>query len=177
MTIDASKILVFDADVLIHFMQGEAFSDLRYIYPNNKKVLLKSVYDELQIFRESSVMLASAINTFKFLSIADFPLHPEMMKEYAHLISPLMDMGKGESACLSYCKFTKDAVVSNNLKDVRIYCKTHKIDYLTTLDLVKWAYDNRVWNPEKCNEFIQIVIQKGGRIPNVKIEKYVTFER
>jgi predicted nucleic acid-binding protein len=177
MTIDESKILVFDADVLIHFIQGEAFSELRFIYPKNKKVVLKHVYDELQISSESRVMLDSAIETFKFLSITEFPLSTEMMKEYAHLTSPLMDLGKGESACLSYCKFTKDAVVSNNLKDVRNYCKTHKIDYLTTLDLVKWAFDNQVWNKNKCDEFIQTVIKKGGKIPNVKIEDFVTVAR
>lgn len=68
-----------------------------------------------------------------------------MMKEYAHLTSPLMDLGKGESACLSYCKFTENVVVSSNLKDVLNYCNRHKLAHLTTLDLVLWAFENSVW--------------------------------
>ena len=41
MEIAEEKVLVFDADVLIHFMQAGCFSDLKRIYPNNKKVVLQ----------------------------------------------------------------------------------------------------------------------------------------
>lgn len=172
MKVSEEKILVFDADVLIHFMQAECFSDLRFIFPNNQKVILQKVFDELQIYKESKRMLESAITTFRFLSVIPFPQHLEMMKEYAHLTSSLMDLGKGESACLSYCKFTNNVVVSSNLSDVRKYCNFHKIELLTTLDLVSWAFENSVWNEQKCNEFIQTVIKKNGKIPNIKISEY-----
>jgi hypothetical protein len=49
MSLSEEKILVFDADVLIHFMQAGCFSDLKRIYPNNSKVVLKKVYDEIKI--------------------------------------------------------------------------------------------------------------------------------
>lgn len=64
MNITEEKILVFDADVLIHFMQGDSFSDLRFIYPKNQKVVLQKVFDELQIYKGSKIMLDSAIDTF-----------------------------------------------------------------------------------------------------------------
>lgn len=173
MEIAGEKVLVFDADVLIHFMQAGCFSDLKRIYPNNKKVVLQKVYDELQVYKESKVMLESAIHAFKFLSVANFPMNTEMMKEYAHLTSSMMNMGKGESACMSYCKFTKDVVVSSNLKDVGNYCKLHNINLLTTMDLVHWAFINKIYSEEECNEFIQLVLKKGGRLPCKTIQAYI----
>lgn len=175
MDIAADKILVFDADVLIHFMQASCFSDLKRIYPENKKAVLQKVYEELQVYKESKVMLDNAIETFKFLQLVNFPLSIEMTKEFAHLVSPIMNMGKGESACMSYCKFTKDVVVSSNLKDVRAYCKRHNIDLLTTMDLLNWAFQNTIYTENECNAFIREVLNKGGRLPFSNMNDYWKF--
>jgi hypothetical protein len=177
MEIAADKILVFDADVLIHFMQAGCFSDLKRIYPENKKVVLQKVYDELQIFKDSKVMLDSAIETFKFLHLIHFPISTEMMKEFAHLTSHIMNMGKGESACMSYCKFTNDVVVSSNLKDVGEYCKRHSIGLITTMDLLHWAYTNSIYTEDNCNAFIKVVLKKGGRLPCQTIQEYITKKK
>lgn len=173
MAIPKDKILVFDADVLIHFMQAGCFSDLKRIYPDNKKVVLQKVYDELQVYSKSKTMLDSAIHSFKFIEIADFPLSAEMMNEFAHLTSPLMDMGKGESACMSYCRFTDDVIVSSNLRDVGEYCKRHTIELLTTMDLVSWALENSLWTEDDCNTFIKIVKKSGGRLPFDTVGEYM----
>jgi hypothetical protein len=173
MDITEDNILVFDADVLIHFMQAGCFSDLRKIYPKNKKIVLQKVYDEVQIYKESKTMLDSAINIFKFLELVTFPLSTDMLKEFAHLTSPIMNMGKGESACMSYCKFTNDVVVSSNLKDVGAYCRRHNIGLLSTLDLVQWALENSIWSEEDCNNFIKLVLKKGGRLPCATIQEYI----
>lgn len=173
MDIAADKILVFDADVLIHFMQAGCFSDLNRIYPENKKVVLQKVYDELQKYQVSKVMLDSAIDKFKFLHFVKFPISIEMTKEYAHLTSQIMNMGKGESACMSYCKFTNDVVVSSNLKDVRAYCKRHNINLLTTMDLLNWAFQNTIYTENECNTFIGEVLKKGGRLPYNSISEYM----
>jgi hypothetical protein len=173
MELSADKILVFDADVLIHFMQAGCFSELKHIYPDNKKIVLQKVYDELQVYKDSKVMLDSAIETFQYIQLVSFPLSMEMMKEYAHLTSDLMNMGKGESACMSYCKFTQDIVVSSNLKDVGEYCKRHKIGLFTTMDLVKWAHDHRLWTEEKCDGFISDVSKKGGRLPVKTMKEFL----
>lgn len=159
------QLLVFDADVLIHFMQGEAFSDLRRIFPSNKKIVLDRVYQEVEKYKDSKTMLDSAIDQFKFLEKVKFPLDVNMMQEFAHLTSSIIDMGKGESACMSYCKFTKDVVVSSNLRDVGEYCKRHTIDLLTTFDLIHEAYASKLWTEAACDEFITKVRCKGGRLP------------
>lgn len=177
MDIESNKILVFDADVLIHFMQAGCFSDLKRIYPNNKKAVLQKVYDELQVYKDSKVMLDSAIHTFKFIELITFPISIEMMKEFAHLTSPLMNLGKGESACMSYCKFTQDVVVSSNLSDVSRYCALHEIKLLTTMDLIHWAWINQVYSEENCNDFIAVVLRKGSKLPCKTIQEYVSSRK
>jgi hypothetical protein len=44
--IDPSKIIVFDTDVIIHFIKGDKLLDLFRIYPN-KSIVLSKVYNEL----------------------------------------------------------------------------------------------------------------------------------
>lgn len=175
MEIAGDKILVFDADVLIHFIQAGCFSDLKRIYPDNRKVILEKVFDELQVYKDSKNMLHSAIHVFKFIELVKFPISMEMMKEFAHLTSPVMNLGKGESACMSYCKFTQDVVVSSNLKDVSAYCRRHEISFLTTLDLVHWAFVNQVYSEQDCNDFIQLVLKKGARLPCKSIGEYLVL--
>ncbi|AEA44772.1 hypothetical protein [Fluviicola taffensis] len=160
-----NQILVFDADVLIHFIQGESFSDLRNIFPSNRKIVLDRVYMEVEKYKLSKTMLDSAIHQLKFIEIVQFPVNADMMKEYAHLTSAVMDMGAGESACMSFCKFTKDIVVSSNLRDVGEYCKRHTLDLLTTFDLIKEAYNSKLWTEEQYDAFISNVRAKGGRLP------------
>jgi len=172
MSLSEEKILVFDADVLIHFMQAGCFSDLKRIYPNNSKVVLKKVYDEI-IYKDSKNMLDSAIYTFKYISLVDFPVDMAMMKEFAHLTSPLINLGKGESACLSYCKFTQNVVVSSNLKDVKEYCKRQSIELLTTLDLIKWAYENNLWLEQECDQVLQLMVKKGARLPFTSVKAFI----
>jgi len=173
MEISEEKILVFDADVLIHFMRAEKFSDLRLFYPNNKKVVLQKVVEELGVYRDSKVMLDSAIHQFKFLDVAEFPLSNDMFKEYAHLTGTFMNMGAGESACMSYCKFTDNVIVSSNLRDVGRYCQRHSIPLISTLDLVQWALENDLWSEGECNQFISTIIKKGGRLPKGTIKEYI----
>jgi hypothetical protein len=101
MSLSEEKIFVFDADVIIHFMQAQKLADLRLIYPKNQKVILEKVLAELTVFSRSRAMINTAIEEWKLFSVVPFPISTEMMKEYAHLTSPLMDMGKGASACMS----------------------------------------------------------------------------
>lgn len=173
MELSEEKILVFDADVLIHFMQADKLADLKFIYPENQKVILEKVLDELQVFKKSKEAMHIAIENWKLFSLIEFPASIEIMKEYAHLTSSLMNMGKGESACMSYCKFTKNIVVSSNLRDVGEYCKRHQIGLITTMDLVKWAYVNKVWTEAECDAFISCVKKKGGRLPVNSLKEFL----
>lgn len=171
--INPEKILVFDADVIIHFINGDSFSSLKDICPDNEKVILDKVLEELNKNSTTKRMLDSAISVFKFIKSIPFPNSIEMIKEYAHLTSNLIDFGPGESACLSYCKYNENIVISNNLKDVKEYCKRHNIQLITTTDLVLWAYENGLWKEERCDLFLKTVIDKQGKIPCSSIKEYI----
>lgn len=174
MELSEEKVLVFDADVIIHFIQANHFSSLRDIYPNNKKIILNQVLSELNKNQTTARMLANMTARMPFIDIVDFPTDTEMMKEYSHLSGPLRDMGRGESACMSYCRFTQDIVVSSNLRDVAHYCKMHRIGYLTTMDLVVWAYKHEVWTESECDAFIRDVKRKGGLLPHDTLAEHLS---
>lgn len=93
-----------------------------------------------------------------------------MIQEYASL---LKTKGRGESACMVYCYENRDVLGSSNLKDIRTYCESHQITYLTTLDFLYYAYVRKIMTKEECDLFIQNVIGKGSKLPLVDISKYV----
>ena len=70
----------------------------------------------------------------------------------------------------SRVKIVLDA--SSNLKDIEIYCEENKITYLTFLDLVWYAWNNKVLTLEECNVCIKEAAKAGNKIPNVEISKY-----
>ena len=74
-------------------------------------------------------------------------------------------MGKGESACMVYCKEHNDVLGSSNIKDIQSYCKKNGITYLTTLDFLYYAYTNKIMTQEECNQFISEVKSKGSKLP------------
>ena len=74
-------------------------------------------------------------------------------------------MGKGESACMVYCKEHNDILGSSNIKDIHLYCKDNGITYLTTLDFLYYAYTNKVMTQEECNQFMSDVKNRGSKLP------------
>ena len=68
--------------------------------------------------------------------MVDFIPTGAMMKEYALLLRTL---GKGESVCMIYCFDNQDVLGSSNLRDIKDYCESHQITYLTTLNFLYYA--------------------------------------
>ena len=132
----AKTKIVLDADVIIHFVKGGQFSLLLDIFPEYQYIILDVVYDEVTVNKATKTQID---NTLKFLSarIANVTFAPkgESRLEYARLRSTLL-LGKGESACMVYCRDNQDVLGSSNLKDIREYCSQNQITYLTTLDFL-----------------------------------------
>lgn len=169
--IDSSKILVFDADVIIHFITGDRLLDLFNIFSNDC-VIIQTVYDELSRNYKTKETLDNLINlgTIKVITLSN---KFEIIKEFAHLTSSLMNKGRGESACMAYCKFTKDVIASSNLKDIGRYCELHKIPYLTTFDFIYQAYlTDDSWTMDDCDKFISKLVAK-HRIPFDNLQAYI----
>ncbi len=72
-----------------------------------------------------------------------------------------------------YCRDNKDVLGSSNLKDIKEYCASHQITYLTTIDFLYYAFIRKKMTKEDVAAFIAEVISKGSKLPSVDIEKYI----
>lgn len=91
-------------------------------------------------------------------------------QEYARLISTL---GRGESACMVYCRDNQDVLGSSNLRDIKKYCEDNLITYLTTLDFLYYAFIRHKMTSKEISEFISQVKSKGSKLPSIEIESYI----
>ena len=163
--------IVLDADVLIHFSKGGMLSLLPEILPEYEHVILSTVYEEIHSIRNQ---VDNQIRFLKNITLEKFNPTGEMLKEYALL---LQNFGKGESACMAYCKFTHHVIGSSNLKDIKEYCHREQITYLTTLDFLYYAFHRGKISSEDCSRFISTVNANDSHLPVVDITKYVpTFQ-
>lgn len=164
------KKIVLDADVLIHFAKAGYLNILPSILPEYEHIVLSVVYNEARSIQQQ------LDNQMKYLkNVRKVPFEPtgEMRKEYAMLTS---QFGRGESACMAYCRFTDNVIGSSNLKDIKDYCNSNNIKYLTTLDFLHYAYCRQILTREQCNEFIKTVRDKGSILPLVDIVTYCPRE-
>lgn len=173
MKIDPELKIILDADVLIHFINGEQTGIINRIFKNDL-VLLDKVFEE--VFKRSSnrVNIENLIK-YGFIKEERFEdCSQEIKIEYYKLVAS--SRGKGESAGMAYCRYTKDVLASSNLKDIIDYCKMYDIVYITTMDFIAEAFKNKTLNENECDEFIRTVKDKGGRLIKGidRIRDYIT---
>ena len=160
------KKIVLDADVLIHFAKAGYLNVLPSILPEYEYIVLSVVYDEVRSIQQQ---IDRQIEFLKNIRKVQFEPTGEMRREYAMLASRF---GRGESACMAYCRFTDDVIGSSNLKDIKDYCNSNDTKYLTTLDFLHYAYCRQILTKEQCDEFIRTVREKGSKLPLVDIVAY-----
>ena len=154
--------IILDADVIIHFSKGEKLSILPQIFPQYDFVLLDVVHRELK--GEIKHQIDNQIGILKNISLLSFNPVSEERKEYALLTKT---RGRGESACLVYCRYNNDVIGSSNLKDIADYCQMYGITYLTTFDFLHFAVKKELISNVEANEFIQQVQKKGSKLPHI----------
>lgn len=160
------KKIVLDADVLIHFAKAGYLNVLPSILSEYEYIVLSVVYDEVRSIQQQ---IDRQIEFLKNIRKVQFEPTGEMRREYAMLTSRF---GRGESACMAYCRFTDDVIGSSNIKDIKDYCTSNDIKYLTTLDFLHYAYCRQILTKEQCDEFIKTVRGKGSKLPLVDIVAY-----
>ena len=162
--------IVLDADVIIHFTKAGQFSLLLDIFPEYEYLILDVVYEEVSKQRATKVLIDNTLQFFGTrISSIKFSPKGESMKEYAKLLRTL---GKGESACMVYCRDNNDVLGSSNLRDIKDYCVNNGITYLTTLDFLYYAYMPKKMTKEECDSFIADVVNKDSKLPCVDISEY-----
>ena len=164
--------IVLDADVIIHFVKAGQFSLLLDIFPEYQYLILDVVYDEVTVNRAMKTQIDNTL-TFFASRIANVRFEPkgESRLEYARLRNTLL-LGKGESACMVYCRDNKEVLGSSNLGDIKEYCSLNQIKYLTTLDFLYYAFIRKKMTKEEVDAFIAEVVAKGSKLPAADIEKY-----
>lgn len=162
--------IVLDADVIIHFIEANSFSLLPDIFPEYEYVVLDVVYNEIARNIKTKNFIDNYLLYFPKLKQEAFAPKGDSMKEYFLLQRTL---GKGESACMIYCKDNQDVLGSSNLKDIKDYCAKNNITYLTTLDFLYYAYCRKKMTQQECTEFMQAVNNAGSKLPIIDITQYL----
>ena len=164
-----SKVkIVLDADVIIHFSEGESLGLLPQIFDECEYIVLDYVYDEVRR-KEVREQLQKQIEWFRNIRLVEFAPTGEMMHDYARL---LRDRGKGESACLTYCMYNHDVIGSSNLRDIKDFCVERGIAYLTTCDFLYYAWLRGKMSEAEVVTFMVNVKNKGSKLPDIDIRRY-----
>lgn len=168
----AKTKIVLDADVIIHFVKAGQFSLLLKIFPEFQYLLLDVVYDEVSVNKATKTQIDNTMNFFRDrIACIKFDPKGESRLEYAKLRS-LLKLGKGESACMVYCRDNQNVLGSSNLKDIKDYCYKNKITYLTTIDFLYYSYIRKILTKDEVNDFISEVTAKGSKLPLIDIDHY-----
>lgn len=161
--------IVLDADVIIHFAKGGWLATLPSIFPEYEYILLDYVREEIK--GDLRRQLDFQIQTLRNITPVAFEQTGEIIHEYARLHRTF---GKGESACMAYCRFHNNVLGSSNLRDILTYCETNGITYLTTVDFLYYAVRRNIMTRQQADDFILQVNAKGSRLPVINWNTYVS---
>lgn len=161
--------IVVDADVIIHFAKADYLSILPTIFPEYRTIVLSTVFEELK--GNIKLQVENMTSLLKSMDMIPFIPQKEMKLEYAKLSRRF---GKGESACMAYCRYTNNVIGSSNLRDIKEYCQQNQLIYLTTLDFLYHAIQRGKMTVDEAHEFIQTVREKGSKLPDTDFYVFIS---
>ncbi|WP_319229957.1 hypothetical protein [Draconibacterium orientale] len=165
--IDPKKKIILDADVIIHFVKGDLIGVLPNILPN--KMYVPDVVYQESLSRQYQIPIDNLFN-FRLVHELEIKSDIKVFTEYNRLKKLF---GKGESACMAYCRYNDDVIGSSNLKDITNYCIEHGIAFLTTMEFLEVAYVGGKLTEAECDEFIDKVKLKKSKLPCNTIAEYL----
>jgi len=170
----AKRIILIDADVVSHFITAGEAESIHTIFPACTIHMLDKVQAELQKWPRAKLMLeqVSIMLSKKRVRLMDFPDEDEDVRREYFYIKRSMMKGDGESACLAVARHRKHILASSNLRDIRGYCETHGIDYLTTMDFLCEALKMGLWEEARCDAFIAAVLAAKSKLPVTKMSDW-----
>jgi hypothetical protein len=168
-----NRTILADADVVSHFVTAGEEAMLNKIFPGHPVCILDKVHRELQQWRSAAMCTkVSLLLSKKIVRLIDFPDdNGDIVKEYAWIKSRYF-MGDGEAACLAVARYNQNILASSNLKDIKTYCNTHKIDYLTTMDFLCHALKTGIFTLVRCDTFISTVLAASSKLPVKSMREY-----
>lgn len=164
------KKILLDSDVIRHFIKGDHLLELPKLFPD-RLLMLQNVKNEL-CRSKNLVLIVNNFILFNKIEEMDFPTDDkQVLKAYAELIAE--GRGDGESSIMAVARYHKHIVASSNLKDIKNYCNTHQITYLTTMDILKIAMEEGVLTEAECDYFIYKVKSSGSKLPVNTMSEYL----
>ena len=172
----SEKLILLDADVIIHFTKGDNLGILTGHY-KNRLLVLPEVFEELSVFRESRTAIENLIK-YKLVTLYQTKgaHHSEIMREYAR-IKKLHKSGSGETMCMAVARFEDKIIASSNRKDIDPYCTEYGIMYKTTLDLMYDLLLADVVGERDFDYFIYNVTTKGSKLSHKTLAEYKQARR
>ncbi len=165
----ARKKLVLDADVIFHFSRVDRLSLLFCIFEDLDYVILSPVYEEV-LTRDDKLKLDNFSRILRAFDIIDMDkVSSDIKREYIHLRSLF---GKGESACMAFCKYSSDVVGSSNLRDIYRYCTENGICYLTSIDILSYGVIYGRITVNDANRLLEEMRSAGAKLPIVDFGSY-----
>jgi predicted nucleic acid-binding protein len=166
------KLILVDADVIFHLFRAERMSLLKELY-EGRIYVLDLVVEELKSFAPSQL---DFIIKLGILQEMNFPTsNKDILSEYNRLKKE--DKGKGESACMAICRYQKNIIASNNLKDIKPYCQQFQIEYLTTMDILAVSFLKKKLTAAEVDYCIYLIKSERGKLPRYdKIEDFIKTE-
>lgn len=170
----SDRIILIDADVVVHFVIADEADALCQIFPNNPIHLLDKVHAELQRWPNPILLgIVSDLLSQRKIKLVPFPEHNEIIKREYAWIKSKMFKGDGESACLAVARYDQQILASSNLKDIKHYCEMHNVDYLTTMDFLCEALRKGDFDISRCNLFLHKVHAAGSKLPVTAMQDFV----
>lgn len=170
MTKNNEVLILLDADVVIHFFKAERLSLLFELYPQ-RLCMLDVVLKELQ---KNPTIKANVENLFTFKHVKEIEFTTGSSKEIFLEYNQLKKSGKGdgESATMIYCKHHAHIIASSNTRDIKAFCETYSVAYLTTLDILCVAVHKGKISEKEADAIIQQILHKGSKLSDNNLLVY-----
>lgn len=155
--------IVLDTDVISSFVWVERFDIIVDLY-SPEIIILNVVKEELakvsHIFNRVNKYIESGdVQMVKIDPYSDVGL------EYFHLLDDLWSVGKGEAACMAYCRYHNCILGSNNFTDILNYSHEFGIRIKTTVDIMIEAYENKLIDFRVGSRIWERMINKRRKLP------------
>lgn len=160
------KSVLIDTDVLIHLNKAGRLSLLKELFPG-RVYILDFVVEELKSMSGSQIDMMLKLGIVKEMA---FPDSEEILKEYGLL---RRTKGKGESACMAICRYQKDILASSNLRDIKSYCEEHRIEYITTMDILAIAYKKNKLSLIEVDQCVWQITSNGSKLPYDSLQPFL----
>lgn len=163
--------IVLDADFLSSFAWVKRLDILEVLY-SGRMVVLEEVLEELRRVPHLASRVESSIKRGHIRTETMLANSPEALR-----LATLLDSGRygsGEASCMAYLIEHDGILASNNLSDVKAFCRSNRKGLLTTANALYRAYRIGQINLEEADEIWTSMLSKKQKLPASSFRDYLS---